>query len=101
MALLARLLARRCFELPEFELRPLEFESEAAEELAELLLDKPMAASATNVVAMPRPMPTAGELRDSIERHLRNKASGAGAGERLSPADELKLALAELRQSLA
>jgi hypothetical protein len=100
MALLTRLLARGSFELPEFDLRPLEFESEAPGELGELLLDEPIAASATNVVAMPQPMPTPGELRDSIERHLRARHNGDGAGERLSPADELKLALAELRQSL-
>jgi hypothetical protein len=99
MALLDRILSRRCFELPEFDLRPLEFD-EAAEELAEMLLDQPIAAGATNVVAMPRPMPTPGELRDSIELHLRAREHGDGAGERLSPADELKLALAELRQSL-
>jgi hypothetical protein len=101
MLLLARVLARRSFELPEFELRPLEFESEAHEELAELLLDEPIAASATNVVAIRRTLPTPGELRDSIERHLRAKATSDGGGEHLSPADELRLALAELRQSLA
>lgn len=88
MPIFDQLFARRSFPLPPFEVVPLEFDEDCA--AGELLLDQP--------AAPPCAVPTAGELRESIERHLR----GAGAGApRSDAADELRDALAELRRTLA
>jgi len=84
---------RRNFPIPPFELPPLEFEAED-----ELLLDSIVesigpVAPASEIL----PAATAGELRDRIETHLRV------AGERqpeTDAAEELRLALAQLRRSL-
>lgn len=91
--------SRRQFSLPPFELAPLEFEPQAGEPLDELLLDEVVASDARDADAVPvmQPMPTAGELRDSIERHLRGARQSAPA---VDAADELREALAELRRSI-
>ena len=93
MSIYEQILARRAFQLAQFELVPLEF-GEAGDS-DELLLDEPVEQAAPPVL---RVVPTAGELHESIERHLR------GDGEdkrRADAADELRNALAELRRSLA
>ena len=97
MTLLTRLLARRTFRLPQFDVGALEFD-----QLAELMLQDPVRSSVppSKVVSLSRAAPTAGELRDSIERHLQAKGGPVPAAPALSPADELKNALAELRSSL-
>lgn len=97
---MSRLWQRSQFSLPPFELAPLEFEVEAGEPLDELLLDEVVASIGrdADAVAVTQPMPTAGELRDSIERHLRGSRHGAPA---VDAADELRQALAELRRSIA
>ena len=95
MALYDRFSFRRGFSLPEFELAPLEFEPAGADEL---LLDEVVA----SIAELPDPqmpsaaVPTAGELHESIERHLR--ASNAPA--QADPVDELRDALAQLRRSI-
>jgi len=93
----SRLLGRRRLPLAQFELPPLEFE-----ELAELILQEPLESGdpGSNVVQLSWATPTAGELRDSIERHLQSKGGDGAADRAVSPADELKSALAELRSSL-
>jgi hypothetical protein len=94
MSLLGRILAPRQFHLTPFDPAPLEFEPEP------LLLEAVVGqASPTNVVAFPQGIPTAGELHARIERHLCGKST-APSGEPVSPADELREALAELRRSL-
>ena len=77
MAFLPDLFSRRTFSLAEFELAPLDFYEEVTAELAELLLDQPVPASRplTTVIAFPRPIPTPGEMRETIERHLEAKDS--------------------------
>ena len=96
MALIAYILRRRRFRLPDFEPGVLDFD-----ELAELMLQEPAELSeGSNVVALHRPAPTAGELRQSIERHLQAKDDGKASVDAVSPAEELRNALAELRQSL-
>jgi hypothetical protein len=97
MTPLTRLLARRTFRLPQFEVGALEFD-----QLAELMLQDPVHSSEppSNVVSLSRATPTAGELRASIERHLQAKGGPAAALPDVSPAEELKNALAELRSSL-
>lgn len=87
------------FSLPPFELAPLEFEAQAGEPFDELLLDEVVARIGpdADAVAVTQPMPTAGELRDSIERHLRGARHNAPA---VDAADELRQALAELRRSI-
>lgn len=97
MIRLDQLFARRDFPLPSFELPPLEFD-DAAGEADELLLDEVI----VQIAPPPRaelspPLPTAGQLRESIERHLRGESRG---GRRADAADELRHALAELRRSL-
>ena len=93
MPILDQLFARRAFPLAPFELVPLEFDKE--HEAGELLLDQPVTHVAPST---PCAVPTAGELRESIERHLRDAEAGA---RRTDAADELRNALAELRRSLA
>lgn len=70
---------------------PLEF----VEEPDELLLDQPIAADAPGprVVRLFGPMPTPGEMHESIERHLGGRWRGADATE------ELREALAQLRRA--
>ena len=101
MAFLPDLFARRTFSLAEFELAPLDFTAEVTSELAELLLDQPIAAAepSSTVVAFPRAVPTPGEMHRSIERHLEARDAVPAAAS-ASPAEELRLALAELRRSL-
>ena len=82
------LFTRRAFALPHFELPPLEFEDD------ELLLDQAVA-EPTPVHESPRPLPTAGELRESIERNLQGSDRP-----RFDASDELREALADLRRSL-
>lgn len=95
MRLLDRLRPRREFSLPAFELAPLEF----APEQDELLLDEVVAAlgeqsaSATAALAAP----TAGELRQSIERHLHSTQSHEAQPD---AAEELRDALIQLRRSI-
>jgi hypothetical protein len=96
-----RIFPRRQFRLPEFDLAPLAFEMARTSD-DELLLDRIVTRteSEPNVVALAPPMPTAGELRASIERHLR----ATGRPQAPQPADtvdELGNALADLRRSLA
>ncbi len=97
MTSLTRLLGRRSFRLPQFEVPALEFHR-----LAELILEEPFEPKElpANVVRLPRANPTAGELRDSIERHLQARDGDGAAGRDLSPGEELKNALAELRGQL-
>lgn len=90
MALLTRLLARREFPLPHFDLQPLRFELTTAEAVD--------AAVDENVVRADRAVPTAGQLRECIERHL--QATRAGPQPASTPVEELRDALAELRHSL-
>jgi len=99
MSFLSKLLAEREYSLPPFDLAPLAFELQSLEE-GELLLDRVVSPGdgQANVVALSGPVPTAGELRESIERHLDN-------GRDVEPTpvdavDELRSALAELRRSL-
>lgn len=102
MTFMSRLFARREFTLPPFDLKPLEFELRSAAEPDELLLDRVVATSGggANVVSLSKPLPTPGELRETIESHL-NAARTADAAQAPDPADELRNALAELRRSLA
>ena len=72
MSFLPHLFAPSRFSLSEFELAPLDFCEEVSAELAELLLDQPIAASGppSTVVAFPRAIPTPGQMHETIERHL-------------------------------
>jgi hypothetical protein len=101
MAFLTRLFARRDFPLPRFDLAPLAFELRNAGDKGETLPDRPLIASdaGSNVVALPASARTPGQLRESIERHLR---AGQDDGPLLEQeaVDELREALAELRRSL-
>ena len=102
MSFLPHLFARRAFSLAEFELAPLEFWEEASDELAELILDRPFVAAdpSSTVVAFPTLIPTPGEMHETIERHLEGRSGAHPAPAPASPAEELRLALAELRRSL-
>jgi hypothetical protein len=101
MAFLERLLGRRSFRLSDFDLQPLAFEMCARPDDGTLVLDRPVARSDdSNVIALGQPIPTAGELRDSIERHLRSTRDGDPARSPPDPVDELREALADLRRSL-
>jgi hypothetical protein len=101
MEFLTRIVPRRQFRLPEFDLAPLAFEmSQASDD--ELLLDRIVTRTENEpkIVALAPPVPTAGELRASIERHLR--ATGRPPAPQPADAvDELRNALADLRRSLA
>jgi hypothetical protein len=98
MSFLPHLFARSTFSLSEFELAPLDFCQEASAELAELILDGPVIAAAptSTVVAFPTP----GEMHQTIERHLDAIDCAHPAIATASPAEELRVALAELRRSL-
>ena len=101
MSFLPDLFGPRNFNLAEFELAPLEFCEAASAELAQLLVDQPIAADRdSTIVAFPRAIPPPGEMRETIERHLESKDSGQAPEAPASPAEELRLALAELRRSL-
>jgi hypothetical protein len=78
--------------LSRFQLSALEFE-----ELAELLLEQPVEPSTASAA---HPLPTAGELRQSIERHLQARDASSRSQEQVSPAEELNNALRDLRYSL-
>ena len=97
MMIAQRLWPRRSFRIPPFEVAPLEFES--VEDVDEPLLEELVSAREAVPVASPklRLVPTAGELRDRIEDHLRANQGGA---RRVDAANELRAALAELRRSL-
>lgn len=101
MTLARWLLHRRSLPLPAFELAPLEFDPEAGtdDSADTLILDEVVASIAADstVVRLVAAVPTAGELRDSIERHLRSHPQDPIP----DAADELRSALAELKQSLA
>ena len=92
---------RRCFRLPGFNLAPLAFEVDPTAGEEELLLDRVISRSGDRpgVVAIAAPMPTPGQLRASIERHLR-AAEAAPADEPPDARSELRDALAELRRSI-
>jgi len=100
MAFLTRLLSRREFQLRQFDLAPLAFELQHDDD--ELLLDRPFVAvgGESNVVALPDPARTPGELRESIERHLRLVRDDGPPLLEQDAVDELREALAELRRSL-
>ena len=100
MSFIPNLFARRAFSLADFELAPLEFCEAASAELAELLLDQPILGPQSTVVVFPQAIPTPGEMRETIERHLEAKDADDPAPAPASPAEELRLALAELRRSL-
>ena len=85
---LARLPADRDAFTP-FEVAPLEFD-----EGDELLLDRPVARDGAQVVRLFDPIPTPGEMHQTIERHLRKAATPADA------TGELQDALAELRRAI-
>jgi hypothetical protein len=91
-----RLWLRRAFRLPPFELVPLEFEPAVEDEL---LLDEVVSKLGPVPAAPPhlQLVPTAGELRNRIEDHLR---ANQGSAPRQHAADELRAALADLRRSL-
>lgn len=99
MTLAIPLLRRRRFPLPAFDLAPLAFEMAGAED--ELLLDRVVTrpVESPHIVALGAPMPTPGQLRESIERHLR-AAEGAPEAPPPDARDELRNALAELRRSI-
>jgi hypothetical protein len=100
MSFFDRLLARREFPLPQFDLQPLAFELGAVGD-DELLLDRRIERSKvhSNVVTLAQPLPTAGELRESIERHLQASKEPT-APQTPDPAAELRQALLELRNTL-
>ena len=102
MAFLTRLFARRDFPLPRFDLAPLAFELRNAGDKGETLPDRPLIASdaGSNVVALPASARTPGELRESIERHLRISSDDDAPLLAQDAVDELREALAELRRSL-
>lgn len=84
---------RRAFSLPEFELAPLDVLLEDA-----LVLDDVVASIGPEPDRSPLiEVPTAGELRQSIERHLR---AGNAPTPPSDSADELRDALAQLRRSI-
>ena len=88
MAFLTRLLSRRQFPLAQFDLAPLAFE------LGRSCEDE---RAGTGV---PRPI-TPGEMRESIERHLRlvKREDDSPLFEQ-DAVDELREAIAELRRSI-
>lgn len=101
MEFLTRIFPRRQFRLPEFDLAPLAFEM-ARTSGNELLLDRVVTRTEDDpkIVALAPPMPTAGELCASIERHLR-ATDRPPAPQPAEAVDELRNALADLRRSLA
>ena len=100
MSFLSKLLAEREYSLPQFDLAPLAFELQSPADENELLLDRVVSIGEGqgNVVSLSGPVPTAGELRESIERHLDNARDIEPTPS--DAVDELRSALAELRRSL-
>ena len=100
MTFLSKLLAAREFTLPPFDLEPLAFELRSSAEEDELILDRIVSVGdgQPNVIALSRPVPTAGELHQSVERHLGR--AGEAPARAADGADELREALADLRRSL-
>ncbi|HET9811064.1 MAG TPA: hypothetical protein VFP53_05130 [Sphingomicrobium sp.] len=95
---MARLLFnRREFRLPSFDLTPLDFGISIDSD--ELLLEDVVTAvrSSGPDLRVVHSAPTAGELRESIERHLEVSKQ---APPQIDAADELRNALAELRRSI-
>lgn len=76
-------------QMPLFDPVPLEFEAE------ELVLDRAIERDGGPVVRLVQPLPTPGELRDTVERYLEVKRQPADATE------ELRGALTQLRRSVA
>ncbi len=117
MTFSTRIFARRNFPIADFELPSLDFDPACADEHDELLLDRVVASleGEPNVVSLKTPLPTPGELRNSIERHLRARTAvpwpvapdtdadtdtdAAPAHDR-DAAEELRSALAKLKRSL-
>jgi hypothetical protein len=99
MTIARRLWSKRPFRLPPFQAAPLEFEPWAHSSEDELLLDAVVNKLAPVPPSIPhlRLVPTAGELRERIEHHLR---ASQGSAPREDAADELRAALADLRRSL-
>jgi hypothetical protein len=99
MHVLHRLLPKREFRLPPFELVPLEFDAVGDEQPGELLLDEAVAilASAAAEDSEGLAMPTPRELKASIEHHLRDDSENRT---RSDAAEELRNALAELRRAV-
>ncbi len=90
MTFLIRLLAHREFSLPEFNLAPLAFELGCSP-------DDELAGTTPSAPASRSP----GEIRESIERHLRLvRAEDDPPLLEQDAVDELRDALAELRRSL-
>jgi hypothetical protein len=102
MAFLTRLLARRQVPLPQFDLAPLAFELQHPAQEGEFVLDRPLTDfdGHANVIALPGAARTPGELRESIERHLRISSDDDAPLLAQDAVDELREALAELRRSL-
>lgn len=102
MGYFSSLFARREFVVPHFELQPLEFEPENNPRADESQLSRAITAAAdSNVVAFVQLTPTPGELRASIEHHLRATSETLPRNEAPDPVEELRNALADLRRSLA
>jgi hypothetical protein len=101
MAFLTRLLARREFPIPQFDLAPLAFELQR-DDNDELLLNRPVVAAKgdSSIIALPDAARTPGELRESIERQLRLVRDDDPPLLEQDAVDELREALAELRRSL-
>lgn len=100
MALLTWLFGRREFPIPQFDLAPLAFELKREED--ELILNEASAdwEDDANVVAIRREPRTPGEMRESIERHLRLARDDGPPLLEQDAVDELREALAKLRRSL-
>ena len=90
---------RSRFALPQFELQPLEFSCEGPD-AGDLVLDEIAAgiAAAPSVVAFHKPGESIAEICERIDRHLH---STPNAARQADAADELRIALCELRRSLA
>ena len=90
---------RSQFALPQFELQPLEFSCDGPD-AGDLVLDEIAAgiAAARSVVAFHKPGQSIAEIRERIERHLHGTPN---ATRQADAADELRIALCELRRSLA
>ena len=90
---------RSQFALPKFELQPLDFSGEASDG-GELVLDEIAAgiSAAPPVVAFHKPGESIADLRERIDRHLNRTPH---TERQPDAAEELRIALCELRRSLA
>ena len=84
---------RRAFTLPDFELAPLDFIANDDLVLDEVVASLGPEPERSTLAAVPTP----GELRQSIERHLRAVEPPVPAAD---ATDELRDALAQLRRSI-